>query len=243
MPETVTCPHCKHAARVPDQAAGKTAVCPSCRKPFGVPQRPPQAIPVGQVAQQQAVSPPRPPAAPSRSWRFAVLVGGVAALLLAVVAVVWVVVAQLGGSPPTAVAPASNPAGGSAGASPPGGRVEPIKPAQEDGPPIVLTVEALCADYRANPISARNRYRGKLLQLTGTVKEVREHGKQGARLEFSVHLKSEEFYLERVAAYFEDGQLVADLRPGHEVTFVGRGGDYFETGRLAEVRGCRPVSK
>src|SRR5437764_12662586 len=65
MPKVITCPHCRTAMQVPDNAAGKNVRCPNnnCKQLFAVPAAAGAAAP--QPAAAVAVAAGAPAAAPS----------------------------------------------------------------------------------------------------------------------------------------------------------------------------------
>lgn len=249
MPLTVQCSNCRKAVGVPDNATGKQVRCPHCLQPFAVSAPAPGVQATPPPPQPKAVSPPPSPPPQQRPFWYvggspipalalAAVFGSCLVLTLAVWAV-WGLLAMLSGPGGNTVQPGQE---GRLDQAKDGQQVLPIKPLPDEKP-IVITCEEMCTQYHVNSVDARNRFKGKLLEITGTVEAVVE---DGART--YVHLKGkppgrDDFFVDRVYAYFPNPQHMAGLRKGDRVTFVGRGGDWNTSGRLAEIHGCRPVPK
>ncbi len=118
---------------------------------------------------------------------------------------------------------------------------EPIKPLPE-GPPAVATCESLFAEYRANPVDANNRFKGKLVQITGTITNIREDEGR-ASLEFYGKPDPDKIYRDGLYAQFADPNQLAKLKSGDTVTFVGEGDRWLDNFSAFYVKNCRLISK
>lgn len=88
-------------------------------------------------------------------------------------------------------------------------------PAEAPAAAISVSAEQLRKDYKTNEVSADERYRGKPLLVTGTVKSIKKDILDNPYVELST---SEMF--ENVDAHFADGATAAlgKLAPGNKIT-------------------------
>lgn len=91
-------------------------------------------------------------------------------------------------------------------------------------PPIELTADALFAAYKANEVAADEKYKGKLLKVSGVVKSI---GKD-VMDEPYIALRASDNEFETVNAYFtkSDIENLAKLSKGQDVTVTCRGDGY-----------------
>lgn len=90
---------------------------------------------------------------------------------------------------------------------------------------VPIGADALAQEYRANPITADEKYKGKVLQVTGTITQIRagSTGPFGSRP--VVHLGS-------IRCEFRSNAMVQNLATGQSVTIRGK----YESGGL--IRYC-----
>ncbi len=82
-----------------------------------------------------------------------------------------------------------------------------------DKSPIKLNASQLLSEYKDNEAKANNNYKGKTVQLTGTIKRITEK---------YVELKgTERFELITAECYFKDRNVMAGLTSGNEITITG----------------------
>ena len=123
---------------------------------------------------------------------------------------------------PTMAQPASPPA--RRPSSPAAGEVAEVHtpaappapaPAPTEAPPIAVTAEQLRKDYKANEISADEHYRGRILEVSGTVEAIRKDFLDKPVVEFET---TEMF--EMVDAHFAKSQAgqLRNLSRGSQVT-------------------------
>ena len=80
-------------------------------------------------------------------------------------------------------------------------------------PPVSVSAEELRTDYKANEVSADERYRGRVLLVAGTVRAIRKSIFDEPYVEIAT---SNDF--ENVAAHFSHAGSLARLAPGDRIT-------------------------
>lgn len=88
--------------------------------------------------------------------------------------------------------------------------------------PIIITAERLMADYKANEIAADEKYKGKILEVTGIIKEI---GKDIFEDNMFVALESGgKLEIRSVQCFLEENlrKKAASLSKGHRITLRGR---------------------
>lgn len=93
-------------------------------------------------------------------------------------------------------------------------------PEAVDEPPIQINAPYLYAAYKDNEIAADQIYKGKIVEVSGTVGRIRKDFADNAILEL---MTSNQF--ESVSAYLKDDSVsfAATLSPGNSVTVLCRG--------------------
>jgi len=83
---------------------------------------------------------------------------------------------------------------------------------------LSVSASQLCTDYNANEVSADNKYKDKILEISGTVEEIRKDFVDNIIIE----LKGCEF-LSNIDCYFsKDDNSTAQLSKGQKITIVGK---------------------
>jgi hypothetical protein len=95
-------------------------------------------------------------------------------------------------------------------------------PSATDAPEAADAVTAgrLFADYEENEVSADNKYRGKLLEVTGVIKKISKDFLDKPYVEL---LTGDRYGLKEVWAYFDDEGLLGKLRKGEKLVLRCRG--------------------
>ena len=89
------------------------------------------------------------------------------------------------------------------------------------GPAVTIDADALHAEYDANEVAADGKYKGKVLEVTGTVKEVKKGPFGGQEVELE---SSRNQFLSSVDCEFPDSAqgALAKLRKGQRVSIRGK---------------------
>jgi len=92
------------------------------------------------------------------------------------------------------------------------------KPKPKDKPEVTAKVSELEKDYSDNPIAADKKYKGKTIELTGTIKEIgRVKMSSSSFISFEVEGKA------TVLAHFlkDNEALILKVKKGDRITVVG----------------------
>lgn len=96
----------------------------------------------------------------------------------------------------------------------------------EEAPAIAVTAEKLCEEAEANAIAAEEKYKDKLVEVTGTVKSI---GKDILDQSYITLSSGDQYSIISVQCYFTDKNeisKVAQLKEGDEVTVIGTVDDF-----------------
>jgi len=192
------CPKC-------GKDAGDASFCPGCGNSLASPQVPPSAY-----------LPPPLPAAPQkpkkpvykRFWFW----------LLIVIALIIVIAVASSGGDGGSKEPATDANGQTIAAT--------VKTTSTKAPPtepetIKITAAQLVSEYQENGVKADNQYKGKLLEVTGTVRNI---DKDLLDTVFITLNGGGDWSLNDVQCYFKDKEeieKVAELSKGQTVTVIG----------------------
>jgi len=83
-------------------------------------------------------------------------------------------------------------------------------------PDFTVSAPSLFTDYSDNEIAADDRYKGKILQVSGTIRDIGNDIMDDAY----VSLAGDGYY-GNVQCFFSDKSVVANLKKGQQITVVG----------------------
>lgn len=88
------------------------------------------------------------------------------------------------------------------------------------GPPIPVSASHLIAEYKANEVAADERYKGRLLAVSGTVDTI---GKDILDSMYVTLSSGEQYSITTVQCFFDDSSKsqLSGLSKGQQVTIVG----------------------
>jgi len=89
---------------------------------------------------------------------------------------------------------------------------------REESPIIKVSALQLYSDYDANEVSADNKYKGKTLQVSGVVGEIRKDFTNN----IIVELKVSDIFKKVDCRFGKDNSETADLSKGQKVTILGK---------------------
>lgn len=101
------------------------------------------------------------------------------------------------------------------------------------GPPIVVTTTQLAQKYKENELAADNEYRGKPLEVTGKVKEIKE-----ILSSISVDLEAPNYMTVSCSFPSERREQAAALKAKQAATLVGVGDGLFAS-TIIQIDDCR----
>ncbi len=139
------------------------------------------------------------------------LLGGVISLII-IGGVIWAVFGNGGSKSPTQ--PTSQPSTASGNQSP---TVQPTTAVQK---PTIVEATALIADYDKNKLAANDKYKGKLVQTTGYIKNISDD--LTGKYYLSLEPTNDQYYFgTTMACYFNDKSELTSLANGQSVTVQG----------------------
>ncbi|MCX6157070.1 MAG: hypothetical protein NTY74_03720 [Ignavibacteriae bacterium] len=87
----------------------------------------------------------------------------------------------------------------------------------EDSPSITVSASQLYSDYDANEVSADNKYKGKILKVSGTVGEIRKDFTN----DIIVELKVGDIFKKIDCTFGKEATETANLSKGQNITVIG----------------------
>ncbi len=108
-----------------------------------------------------------------------------------------------------------------AGDAPASAQAKGTSPTPGTPPDCVLDAQQLLDQYKGNEVGADEQFKGKLLEITGQVEQIKKDMAGNAYLLF---VNYERFGVRRVQCYFDKQHMkqLAKLQPSEKVTVVGR---------------------
>ena len=97
-------------------------------------------------------------------------------------------------------------------------RSETKKNEQQD-PEVIVTAETLIKDYRENEVSADDKYRNKILEVTGVVSQVK---KESLSRVIVILQKPKTYWGVKCQLKKEYKDEAGDLRAGDKITVIGK---------------------
>lgn len=114
-----------------------------------------------------------------------------------------------------------------------GNNVEPQGEQKNEEETIKVTAEQLYSEYKENEVAADQKYKGKMLEVSGTINNI------GKDIVDNMYITLDTGELiASVQCYFKksEEETVAGLKKGQEVTVVGKGDGFLLN---AQVKDCK----
>lgn len=112
------------------------------------------------------------------------------------------------------------------------------KATESNAPPIEITAKNLASDYAANEVSADQKYKGKVLQVTGSVESINKDFTDGI---YIVLTGTDDMGMDGIHCEFSSDHAndAAALSKGQKITIKGIGNGYMMGS--ATLSGCTVV--
>jgi hypothetical protein len=101
------------------------------------------------------------------------------------------------------------------------------------GDTIPVSAEQLLADYEANEVAADEKYKGKRLEVTGTIDNI---GKDVLDNSYVALKTGKQYDFRSVQCYFDDNSVLVTLSKGRRVKITGRCDGLFGTLSLKDCK-------